>query len=153
MVTVEIDKTLIGDNNKTYFIAEGGLNHNGDLNIAKQLIETANDCGANAIKFQTFKTEEFLAKSSQYFDIFKNVELTYEEFGELFDYAKKVGITFTDWLRRIRVAKAMDIIRTDDRSITEVAFEVGFGDLRTFERAFKKYTKLTPREFKQSVLP
>ena len=68
-------------------------------------------------------------------------------------FHKKVGITFTDWLRRIRVAKAMEIFKTDDRSITEVAYEVGFGDLRTFERAFKKYTKLTPREFRQSVLP
>ena len=68
-------------------------------------------------------------------------------------FRKKVGITFTDWLRRLRVAKAMEIIRSRDLSITEVAYEVGFGDLRTFERAFKKYTKLTPREFKQSVLP
>ncbi len=94
MVTVEINETRIGNNEPTYFIAEAGLNHNGDLNIAKQLIKTAKDCGANAVKFQTFKTEEFLAKSSQYFDVFKNVELTYEDFGELSDYAKKVGITF-----------------------------------------------------------
>ena len=93
MVTVKINDNIIG-NGKTYFIAEAGLNHNGDIKIAKQLIDSAFDCGADAVKFQTFKTEEFLAKSSQYFDLFKNVELTYEEFGELYDHAKSVGITF-----------------------------------------------------------
>ncbi len=93
MVTVKIDDAVIGDGT-TYFIAEAGLNHNGDIKIAKQLIDSAFDCGADAVKFQTFKTEEFLANSSQYFDLFKNVELTYEEFGELYDHAKSVGITF-----------------------------------------------------------
>ena len=68
-------------------------------------------------------------------------------------FRKKVGITFTDWLRRLRVAKAMEIMRTRNQSICDIAFEVGFGDLRSFERAFKRYTHLTAREFKQSILP
>lgn len=91
---ISIDGIDIGSGEKTFFIAEAGLNHNGDLKLAKKLIQSAKDCGANAIKFQTFKTEEFLAESSPYFDIFKNVELTPEEFGELFDHAKNIGITF-----------------------------------------------------------
>ncbi len=68
-------------------------------------------------------------------------------------FHKKVGITFTDWLRQIRVAKAIEIIKTRNQSICDTAFEVGFGDLRSFERAFKRYTNLTAREFKQSILP
>jgi AraC-like DNA-binding protein len=44
-------------------------------------------------------------------------------------------------------------MKARDYSITEVAYEVGFGDLRTFERAFKKHTLTTPMEFKKSVLP
>jgi len=68
-------------------------------------------------------------------------------------FRKKVGITFTDWLRRIRVAKAIEIMETRNQSICDIAFEVGFGDLRSFERAFKRYTNLTAREFKQSNLP
>ncbi len=68
-------------------------------------------------------------------------------------FRKKVGITFTDWIRRIRVAKAIDIMKTRDQSICDIAFEVGFGDLRSFERAFKRYTNLTAREFKRSILP
>jgi AraC-like DNA-binding protein len=68
-------------------------------------------------------------------------------------FRAKVGITFTDWLRRVRVKKAMVLLKAKDFSITEVAYEVGFRDLRTFERAFKKYVQKTPREFKKSVLP
>ena len=89
----EIDSKLI-DGTDTYVIAEGGLNHNGDIKIAKQIIESAKDCGADAIKFQTYKTESFVRTTNQYFDIFKNVELTYEQFGELYDFSKSVGITF-----------------------------------------------------------
>ncbi len=65
----------------------------------------------------------------------------------------KVGITFTNWLRQVRVKKAMELMQARDFSITEVAYEVGFRDLRTFERAFKEYTRRTPREFKKSVAP
>ncbi len=68
-------------------------------------------------------------------------------------FRKKVGITFTDWLRQLRVAKAIEIMKTRNQSICDIAFEVGFGDLRTFERAFKRYTNLTAREFKKSILP
>ena len=68
-------------------------------------------------------------------------------------FRKKVGITFTDWLRQIRVAKAIEIIKTRNQTICDTAFEVGFGDLRSFERAFKRYTNMTAREFKQSILP
>jgi len=68
-------------------------------------------------------------------------------------FRKKVGIPFTEWLRRLRVAKAIEILETRNQSICDIAFEVGFGDLRSFERAFKRYTNCTAREFKQSILP
>ena len=41
-----------------YIIAEAGVNHNGDIEIAKKLIDMAKECGADAVKFQTFKAEE-----------------------------------------------------------------------------------------------
>ncbi len=94
MVNISIEEKQIGDFHPTYFVAEAGLNHNGNLKIAKQLIDEAFNCGADAIKFQTYKTTEFLTKNSEYLDFFKNVELSYEEFKELNDYSKNVGITF-----------------------------------------------------------
>ncbi len=65
----------------------------------------------------------------------------------------KVGITFTEWLRQVRIEKAMELMKARDFLITEVAYEVGFSDLSAFERAFKKHTRMTPMEFKKSVAP
>ena len=92
--TIEIDGRKIGSNNSTYFIAEAGLNHNGDLKTAKKLVEEAHLCGANAIKFQTYISEEFLADSSEYFHFFKDVELSENDFQEIKNYANDIGITF-----------------------------------------------------------
>ncbi len=66
-------------------------------------------------------------------------------------FRAKVGITFTEWLRQVRIEKAMELMKASDFSILHIAYEVGFGDLRTFERAFKQHTLTTPREFKKSV--
>ena len=57
--TVEIDGRLIGPNQPTYFVAEAGLNHNTDIKLAKKLIDEAKGCGANAVKFQTYKDKLF----------------------------------------------------------------------------------------------
>jgi len=89
----KINSTTLNEKN-TYFIAEGGLNHNGDINIAKKLIDAAKECGANAIKFQTYKSENFVRETNQYFDVFKNAELTFEQFKELKNYSENIGLTF-----------------------------------------------------------
>lgn len=65
----------------------------------------------------------------------------------------KVGIGFKHWLTHMRIARAMDLMKTEDYTISEVAFSAGFNDLRTFERAFKKYTHRTPRDFRNGVRP
>jgi len=91
---MEINGKIIGDDHQTYFIAEAGLNHNGDIEIAKKIIDEAIKAGADAIKFQTFQTEKFITKSNQYFDIFKNAELSFSEFDELYQYTKNKKITF-----------------------------------------------------------
>ncbi len=45
---------------KTFIIAEAGVNHNGDISLAYKLIDVASECGADAIKFQTFKAENLV---------------------------------------------------------------------------------------------
>ncbi len=91
---LEIDGKVIGPHKPTYFIAEAGLNHNTDIKLAKKLIEEAHNCGADAVKFQTFKSEKFLTPTSSYYNGFKQAELSYDKFAELKDFAKSVGITF-----------------------------------------------------------
>ena len=49
---------------KTIIIAEAGVNHNGDMNIAKQLIEAASLAGADIVKFQTFRADRLVTKES-----------------------------------------------------------------------------------------
>ena len=61
----------------------------------------------------------------------------------------KVGMCFCNWLMQIRIFKAAALFGAEDYSITDVAFRCGYQDLRTFERAFKKCTGHTPREFKK----
>jgi len=91
-----------------YIIAEAGVNHNGDINIAKRLIDTAVDAGVDAVKFQTFKTEKIVGKfankatyqientgeEESQFEMVKKLELSYEAFRELKEYCDKKGITF-----------------------------------------------------------
>ena len=66
-------------------------------------------------------------------------------------FHKKTGICFRQWLSGYRVNQAITRIRAQNYSITEVAYLVGFQDLRTFERAFKSHVGMTPSRFKKSV--
>jgi len=113
MTSIKISNKYIGKSFPTYFIAEAGLNHNGNINLAKKMIVEAKNANSDAIKFQTYKSENFLTESSEYFDFFKNVELSFEEFKEIKEYADNVGITFlstpfdfesADYLQKINVS-------------------------------------------------
>ncbi|MEA4804379.1 N-acetylneuraminate synthase [Acetobacterium wieringae] len=91
-----------------FIIAEAGVNHNGDMNLAKKLIDMAADCGANAIKFQTFKAEEstgIFAEKALYqqkndktletqYEMLKRLELPFDQFNDLKNYCKKKNIMF-----------------------------------------------------------
>jgi len=68
-------------------------------------------------------------------------------------FHQKVGVTFSAWLQYLRVAKALEMIRKKDHSIAEVAFAVGFNELSTFQKAFKRWTSLTPRDYKKLARP
>ncbi len=65
----------------------------------------------------------------------------------------KTGVRFSEWVQSVRIEKATEMMRQSNHSITSVAFEVGFRDLRTFERVFKKRMGMTPREYRESVRP
>ncbi|GER94591.1 N-acetylneuraminate synthase [hot springs metagenome] len=93
---------------KTFIIAEAGVNHNGNLEIAKKMVELAKECGADAIKFQTFKAENVISKfapKTEYqkhttghdetqLEMVKKLELTFNDFEELKYYCDKFCITF-----------------------------------------------------------
>ena len=92
----------------TYIIAEAGVNHNGDVQIAKQLCLAAKNAGADAVKFQTWITDNIITKNvkqadyqaentgrneSQY-EMLKKLELTFDQFREIKKYCDEIGIEF-----------------------------------------------------------
>ena len=80
---------------KTFVIAEIGNNHEGRFDVAKKLIFKAKQCGADAVKFQTFIPEYFVPKSNKKrYEQLKNFKLTFKQFKKLADYSKKIGIIF-----------------------------------------------------------
>jgi N-acetylneuraminate synthase len=95
--------------NEVLIIAEAGVNHNGDISIAKKLIDIASDAGVDFIKFQTFKSENLVSKAakkasyqqknlktkenSQY-EMLKKLELSYDDHHNLIDYCKLKKINF-----------------------------------------------------------
>lgn len=95
--------------NKVIIIAEAGVNHNGDIQIAKKLIDAAVEAGVDYVKFQTFKADSLVSKSakkatyqsvninddddSQY-TMLKNLELSHEDHLELMSYCSERNINF-----------------------------------------------------------
>ncbi len=94
--------------NKVFIIAEAGVNHNGDINLAKRLISVASEAGADAVKFQTFKAKNLVSKSAQkakyqkettsqsesQFEMLKKLELDVNIHNELIGYCKEKNIMF-----------------------------------------------------------
>src|SRR5258708_4841888 len=93
---------------RTFVIAEAGVNHNGKLSLAKKLIDAAAEAGADAVKFQTWKNEEittryvekvdYIKKNTEakkdLWDILEELSLPYQDFAKLQAYAKKKKILF-----------------------------------------------------------
>ncbi|MFO8061611.1 MAG: N-acetylneuraminate synthase family protein [bacterium] len=80
-----------------FIIAEAGINHNGDMDTARALIDSAGEAGAHCIKFQTYKTSNLLIKNKKTQELFEELqsyELSYDNFRELKDYAVKRNIIF-----------------------------------------------------------
>ena len=91
-----------------FIIAEAGVNHNGDIELAKKLIEKAAWAGADAVKFQSFKAERLVSKNAEkadyqkkttgedenQFEMIKKLELDYKRHQELKDYCRKNKIIF-----------------------------------------------------------
>jgi N,N'-diacetyllegionaminate synthase len=94
--------------NKTLIIAEAGVNHNGSLEIAHKLIDTAKEAGADYVKFQTFKAEKIVSRFTEKADyqkettssnesqleMVKKLELDVDAHNDLMAYCKHSGIEF-----------------------------------------------------------
>ena len=135
--TINISETLIGKDYPCYIIGEIGINHNGDIHIAKKLIDVAVTAGANAVKFQKRNLDSLYRLEvlenpnieSQgleiLLDVLKKVELSDSDYYEIIKYCNEKNITFlcTAW-----DTKSVDFLESIDIS----AYKIASADLTNF---------------------
>ncbi len=92
--SISLGDEAVTDISKPYIIAEIGLNHNRDLNLARKMIDAARKSFVNAVKFQTYITEKLVAGNSPAFKLFKDLELSADDFREIADYCRAMKIVF-----------------------------------------------------------
>lgn len=163
----------------TYIIAEAGVNHNGDVVLARQLIDAAKAAGADAVKFQTFKTEKILTRNTSMaeyqkenlgsedtqFQMIKALELSYEDFAGLQNYAASIGIDFLstpddeDSLDFLSDELALPLIKIGSGEVTNLPFlrriaakqkplilSTGMSTLGEVERAIRVLREINQQE-------
>lgn len=94
---INIEDRKVGTGQSVFIIAEAGVNHNGSLKLAKKMIDVAISAGADAVKFQTFRTEDLIVKNkntNSYFRVLKKLEFNEKEFESLNSYCKNKNIIF-----------------------------------------------------------
>src|SRR5215475_15889763 len=108
MKSVRVGSRLVGENQPCVMVAEVGINHNGDMALAHRCIDYAADAGADALKFQNYRTEDFLSDRSltyEYlsqgirvtepqYDMFKRCELSNTQLRELREHCDRRGVIF-----------------------------------------------------------
>lgn len=108
MKLIRIGNRFVGEGEPCFIIAEIGINHNGDIDLAKKMVDKANECGVDAVKFQVFKAEDFISNLSSIYtyksegkiitepmlDMFKRYEFRADEWEEIFEYCEKNKIEF-----------------------------------------------------------
>ncbi len=147
MINIKINKNKIGIRYPTYFIADIGANHDGNLNRAKKLIELCAKAGANAAKFQHFKAETIVSDygfknlkikthqskwKSDVFSVYKKASINPEWTKELIKTCKKFKIDF--------FTSPYDLDYIDSLNKYLCAYKIGSGDI-TWLEIIKKISK------------
>jgi N,N'-diacetyllegionaminate synthase len=105
---INIENYKIGKNQPVFIIAEVGVNHNGDLKLAKKLIKEAARCGADCVKFQTFKADKLVmqdapkanyqlqttSKIESQLEMLKKLEMSIDKYSEIIKCCEDEGVLF-----------------------------------------------------------
>lgn len=127
---IKVKDRLIGDDHPVFVIGEIGINHNGDVNIAKKIIAGAKHSGADAVKFQK-RTPEVCVHKDQwnierdtpwgrmtYIDYRHKIEFGDKEYSEIDKYCKEIGIT---WFASCWDEPSVDFIEKYDPPLYKTA--------------------------------
>jgi len=131
---------ILDSTDPCFVIAEAGVNHNGELSLAKDLIRAAHEAGADAVKFQTWVTEDIVTRDSasadyqqnntdeeSQYQLLKNLELPRAAFVELKEYPEEVGILFLSTpddsgSAEFLVELGMPLLKTGSGELTNLPF-------------------------------
>lgn len=139
--------------------------HSGLIRTVDEVPGRAGMFQPKKINYQAFHYDPCLGKVKEYVDRHYRERLNLQVVAEVAGlerkyfskfFHEKTGVCFSDWLSWVRVNHAIELMANGDRplteqSLTEIAVEVGFHDLRTFERAIENWTGHTPRSVKSSL--
>lgn len=134
MRKIKIGNRVVGDGEPVFIVAEAGVNHNGDIGLAKKLVDAAKDAGVDAVKFQTFKAEDVvikeapmaryqernIGKKESQREMLKKLELKYKDFEALKKYCDEKKLIFLS-------TPHSDVIDFLDHLVP--AYKIGSGDL------------------------
>ncbi len=120
---VRIEERVVGSGNPVFVIAEAGVNHFGNIEIAKHLIDMAVIARADAVKFQIFKTENLVSSiAPDWIERLKPKELPYDAFKYLKEYCEQKGIMF---LATAHDDESLDFYD----SLNPLAYKIGSGEV------------------------
>lgn len=147
LTKIRIGRYFIGKGCGPFIIAEAGINHNGELKKAFAMIKAAKECGADAIKFQTFKAEEFISDHTQIFTYYSQGKKVTEPMFAMF---KRCEFSASEWFRIKEKCDKEGILflstaqnRTDLDLLLKIgirAIKVGSDDF-TYTSLLKDYAK------------
>lgn len=139
MNCIKVGDKMVGEDNPIFLIAEAGVNHNGSLSIARSLVDIAADSGVDAIKFQTYKTEKLILRSTEkasyqqsnvkkeesFYEMLKKYELTEGDFKILKEYCDEKGLLF---LSTPFDSSSVELLE----NLNVPAYKIGSGDMNNF---------------------
>ncbi len=119
---IKIGERLVGAGKPTFIVAEIGINHNGDMNLAARMISIAAEVGADAIKFQAYQAGQLVSVSHPAYDVLKKCELKADDIRALASESKDHNITF---MATPFDEESVDLLA----SLAVPAFKIASGDI------------------------
>lgn len=114
---------------------------------------------SNRLNLSSYSASDWLQKGEDYMDMHFAENITVTDVAKYIDinrshfttaYTKKTGMTPSKYIYKLRMEKAIELITDDSHTITEIALTLGYSDLYSFSRAFKKYYGISPNQYKKT---
>ncbi len=131
------------------------LENNSPFKLQDELVTIAN----HIYSMYYSQSKDILVIAKEYISDHFDKAITLEEVAEIVKlspqyfsktFKERAGCSFIDYLTELRVERAKELIRSNQKSVKEVCYHVGYKDPNYFSRVFKKYTGISPRDYKNS---